>query len=502
MIDISTATHPPSASAPAGVHLVFGATGYIGSHLVAYLRTANTPVRAAARSTEALDARNWVGVETVSADALRPETLPAALAGIDVAYYLVHSMGAGRNFGTLDLRAARHFAAAAADAGVRRIVYLGGLVPPNAHSEHIVSRSRTGDVLREGTVPVTEIRAGIIVGPGSAAFEVMRDLVFHLPVMVTPRWVRTESPPIALGNLLCYLAGVARRPDAAGRVFDAAGPEYLTYAAMMRIMADVAGIRQPRIVPVPLLTPRLSSYWLHLITSVPTPIARALIEGMRQDFRADAAPLQQLIPQTLLDFRASVMAAFAAERERTVASRWTEGAFAFRDYRPDYGYYAKRAGGSAIAKASPEAVWRVVSSIGGDNRYYFANSLWRIRELIDCLVGGQGMCHGRRDPVELRVGDTIDSWRVIAMEPQRRLTLFFGMRAPGAGVLEFALKPVANGCELTATAHWHPAGAPGLVYWYALVPAHAFMFSGMTRAIARLAEARAAQTLDTRQEAA
>ncbi len=477
------------SSATPPLTLVFGASGYIGTHLVPRLCASGARVRAVARSPEVLAARGWDSVDCVAADATRPETLPAALDGVDIAYYLVHSMAAGKDFGRIDREAAANFAQAAAAAQVKRIVYLGGLVPDSANTEHIVSRRQTGDVLRTGSVPVTEIRAGIIVGPGSAAFEVMRDLVFHLPVMVTPRWVLAHSPPIALDNLLEYLLRIPTLPDTAGKILDAAGPDSLSYADMMRILADEANHRRPWIIPVPLLTPKLSSYWLHLITSVPTPVARALIEGMRQDFTADNREIQQLVPQKLLNFRESVQAAFEAERLHTVAARWTEGAFVFRNYRSDYAYYAKHAEGSALAQASPEAVWATLSRIGGDHRYFYMNSLWKIREVIDWLVGGQGLNYGRRHPSELRVGDTVDSWRVIGMQPQRRLTLFFGMRAPGSGVLEFELTPEGDGTRIRATGFWHPAGVWGLMYWYALVPAHLFIFSGLTRAIAREAEA-------------
>ncbi|TVP87976.1 MAG: DUF2867 domain-containing protein [Thioalkalivibrio sp.] len=488
---MSTPGQPDAVTAAhsRNLRLVFGASGYIGTHLVPRLVAAGFDVRAAARSPEVLEAREWTGVERVAADALKPETLEAALRDVDTAYYLVHSMAAGRNFGQIDQEAAANFATAAAAAGVRRIVYLGGLVPPSADTEHIVSRQRTGDLLREGAVPVTEIRAGIIVGPGSAAFEVMRDLVFHLPVMITPRWVLAKSPPIALENLMEYLVRAPEVPGTEGRILDAAGPEHLTYAEMMRILAEEAGRRPPRIIPVPLLTPRLSSYWLRFVTAVPTPVARALIAGMRQDFIADNEEIRRLMPQELLDFRAAVRAAFEAERRHEIAARWTEGAFAFRDYRPDYAYYAKRASGEAIAKAPVADTWKVVTSIGGANRYFYMNTLWKIREILDWMVGGPGLSYGRRDPDELRVGDTVDSWRVIAMQPKRRLTLFFGMRAPGSGVLEFELVPEGDATRIRATAYWHPAGVWGLLYWYALVPAHLFLFAGLTRAIARRAEA-------------
>jgi hypothetical protein len=362
-------------------------------------------------------------------------------------------------------------------------------VPEGAESEHLVSRKESGDILRAGSVPVTEIRAGIIVGPGSAAYEVMRDLVYHLPLMVTPRWVQSKSSPIALANLLEYLVRIVDAPGSAGAIYDAGGPEYMSYEAMMRAFGDVIG-RRPRILPVPVLSPRLSSYWLGLVTAVPASIARALIGGLKHDIPARDAALRALVPQRLLTFRESVVAALDAERRQQVAARWTEGAFPFRAFRHDYAYYAKRASGSARTTASPAALWQVVTAIGGDNRYYTMNFLWWLRELLDWLVGGPGFTHGRRHPTELRVGDAIDYWTVIGMETDRRLTLNFGMRAPGAGILEFEIEPNADATStITVTAYWHPQGVWGLLYWYALVPAHLFIFDRMTRAIALRAEA-------------
>lgn len=473
--------------------LVFGASGYVGSNLVPHLLEAGYRVRAAARSVAVLEARGWQGLELVQADALQPDTLHTALEGVDLAYYLVHSMAAGADFGALDLDAAEHFAAAAAAAGVRRIIYLGGLVPGENAGEHIDSRRATGEVLRAGPVPVTELRAGIIIGPGSAAFEVMRDLTLNLPVMVTPRWVRATSPPIALHNLLVYLERVADLPEAAGKVYDAAGPETCTYEDMMRAMARAAGKRPPRIIPVPVLSPTLSSYWLGLVTAVPANIARALIGGLKHDFTADDAALRRLVPQTLLGVEDAIAAALRQEREGATAARWTEGNFVIRGERHDVAFYAKHASGNALTTASPEAVWQALCRIGGDTRYFAFNWLWTLREIMDWLVGGPGLTRGRRHPTELRLGDAVDYWTVVALQPARRLTLHFGMRAPGSGVLEFEIEPLDSGqTRVTATAYWHPRGVWGLAYWYALVPAHLVVFRGMTRGIARLAEARPA----------
>jgi uncharacterized protein YbjT (DUF2867 family) len=469
--------------------LVLGASGYIGSNLVPQLAASGVRVRAASRNPEVLAARCWTGVDLVAADALKPETLPAALAGIETAYYLVHSMASGLGFGRLDVEAAANFAAAAARAGVTRIVYLGGLIPDGATSEHLRSRLETGETLRAGAVPVTEIRAGIIVGPGSAAYEIIRDLVNALPVMLAPVWIRSKSAPIALDNLLAYLIAVPGIAATAGQVLDAAGPDYISYATMMRSFGALVG-KRPRIVPVPLLTPRLCSYGLGLVTAVPTGIARALIGGLGHDIPAEDTHLRGLVPQTLLSYRQAVIAALDAEKRHAVAARWTEGALMFRDYRQDHAFYAKRAGASIVTTASPRALWQVITSLGGDNGYFYADILWRVRAAMDWMVGGPGLSKGRRDPAALRLGDKVDYWTVVALEPERHLTLQFGMRAPGSGVLEFDIVPVAHGgSRLGITAYWHPHGVWGLSYWYAMVPAHLFIFRGMADAIARQAQA-------------
>lgn len=445
-------------------------------------------VRAVARSREVLAARGWPDVELAAADVLQPETLDAALKNIDIAYYLVHCMREGDAFEEIERAGAENFSQAAARAGVKRIVYLGGLIPRGADSKHLLSRRLTGEIFRAGPVPVTEIRAGIIVGPGCASFEIIRDLVNHLPVMITPTWVESKSPPIALDNLLEYLIGVAQHEAAAGKIYDVAGPEMLSYKDLLLQYGEHVG-KHPWIIPVPVLSPRLSSYWLRLITAVPTSTARALVEGLKLHIESDDSAIRQLIPQRLLTYREAVAAVFETERRNAVAARWTEGALMYRNYNPDYAYYAKRDGASYIAKASPEAVWKQVTSIGGDNRYFFADVLWTIRENIDWALGGPGRNRGRRHPTELRVGDTIDSWRVIGVEPPRRLSLAFGMIAPGAAVLEFEVTPVdEHYTRITLTAYWHPAGVWGILYWFAFSPSHFIVFNGMVRAIAERAE--------------
>jgi uncharacterized protein YbjT (DUF2867 family) len=472
----------PGSDDAGSLALVFGASGYIGTNLTPHLVAAGWRVRAAARHREVLAARGWQGVELVAADALDPTSLGAALESVTVAFYLVHSMAAGKHFADLEAQAARNFTRAAEEAGVSHIVYLGGVVPSGPTSQHLESRAATGEILRAGSVPVTEIRAGMIVGPGSAAYEVIRDLVNHLPLMVAPRWVKSRSTPIALDNLLDYLVGVAKQDDAKGKIYDVGGPDELSYEELMRRYGAVAG-KSFRLLTVPVLTPQLSSYWLKLVTSVPTSIARALIDGLKHDVIADDQEIRELIPLQLLNFDDSVRAALEAERNNAVVAHWIEGSIACRDFNPDYAFYAKRAGNEAVSKASAAALWKQVLAFGGDEGYYYADLLWNIRRMMDWTVGGPSFRRKRRDSVGLRVGDVVDSWRVIALEPEHRLTLLMEMKAPGAGVLEFVIRDEGDHRTISATAYWHPAGPAGLAYWFSLLPAHIFLFKGLTAAI-------------------
>ena len=463
--------------------LVLGASGYVGSHLIPRLVERGHEVRAAGRRPEALAARGWEGVEAVRADALDPESLARALEGIELVYYLIHSMASGKDFPELDRRAATHVRDAATRAGVGRIIYLGGLQPREAASPHLESRRETGEVLRAGSVPVTEIRAGIVVGAGSAAFEVIRDLVYHLPAMVTPRWVDSRTQPIALDDLIEYLLRLPETEQPGSRIHDVGGPEALRYRDLLTGFARVIGKRL-LIVPVPVLTPRLSSYWLNLVTAVPTSVARPLIDGLKHDLVIDpAADLARSIPLPLRTYEEAVRAALDAEHDAEVPARWTEGSFAMRDYRSDISFYSRGERVERVCGADPETVWEVVSSIGGTNGWYYANPLWNLRGILDRMVGGAGRRRGRRHPTELRVGDTLDFWRVVAVEPGRRLTLLAEMRLPGTAVLEFEVLPEAGGSRIVTSAHFHPAGAAGLLYWYALWPIHKRIFAGLADAV-------------------
>jgi len=476
---------PNGANSP--LLLVFGASGYIGSNLVLHLRAQGSQVRAAARNLRVIEGRGWTEVECVTADALDPNSLTQALEGVDTAYYLVHSMAAGRNFGALDVEAAANFRDAAAAAGIRRIIYLGGLVPDQPDSEHLQSRFETGECLRQGPVEVTELRAGMIIGPGSAAFEVMRDLVNNLPMMITPRWVRSKSPPIALENLLQYLYALAFIPEAANQIYDAAGPEQLTYAEIMRRLSVMLG-KSPLIIPVPVLTPKLSSYWLRLVTTVPVNIARALIDGLKHDVVANSGPLQALVPLPLMTLEQSIQSTLAAERNQAVPAHWVEGSLRCRNFEPRYAFYAKQASGSCTSAASPEALWTEICKVGSNGDFFALNSLWWLRRLGDWLIGGPSFRRQRRHPGELRYGDVVDAWRVIGYAPQQKLTLLLEMKLPGAGVLEFEIAQEGGRQQVTASAYFHPAGVWGLLYWYPLVPFHLWIFRAMTREIVRRAE--------------
>lgn len=473
--------------------LVFGASGYIGTNLVEFLLAEGRKVRASSRNVEVLRGRGWQGAELCCADALDAEQLDAVLEGVDTAYYLVHSMAAGSAFPEIDALAARNFSAAAERQGVRRIVYLGGLTPDNPRSIHLKSRQQTGDILRAGAVPVTELRAGMIIGPGSAAWEIIRDLVNHLPVMITPRWVSSRSTPIALSNLLRYLADVPKLAETAGQTYDVGCTEVLTYKEIMLRYARLIG-KRPVIIPVPVLTPRLSSYWLRLVTSVPTNVARALIGGLTQDVIARDQRLVALIPQELLSFDAAAAEALRADRQHALPAHWVESAVACREFSPAYGYYAKQAQGSAVTTAPSADIWSALCQFGNGGDFFYARGLWWLRRSLDWLAGGPSFRRQRRHPAVLRVGDVADAWRVIECVPEEKLTFLMEMKAPGAGVLEFGIEDLGTEREIAVHAYWHPAGVWGLLYWYATLPLHALLFRGMARRIkARALNAAAAR---------
>ncbi len=475
---------------------VIGASGYIGSHLVPMLVDAGHEVVACARHLDVLEGRGWSGVELRTVDLLKADTIPAPLEGCEAAYYLVHSMGTAGDFVKRDRTAARNFARAAEKAGLQRIIYLGGMVPKGRISRHLRSRAETGEELRRGSVPVTELRAGIIVGPGSAGFEIIRDLVNNLPIMVVPRWVQSATPPIALQDVLRYLVGCLDAEETTGETFDVAGSDILRYADLMREFGEISG-KHPRMIEVPVLTPRLSSYWLGLVTSVPASVARPLVDGLREDLLPRDNRIQSIIPIDLHSYREAVLAALEAERTEPLPARWTEGALRFRGYRQDVAYYSKGETTVTAAAVPAPVLWETVASVGGRRGWFYANWLWRLRGAMDRVVGGPGMRRGRRHPIDVRVGDAIDFWRVVAMVPGQRLTLMAEMKLPGEATLEFEVKDGGDGTSsLVTTSRFNPRGVFGLLYWYAVTPFHGLIFKHMPEAIVREAEAKLEQVSD------
>lgn len=476
-------TESPPLNTPHPKTLVLGASGYIGSNLVEKLSSSGVPVRAAARRLETLTSRNWPNTECCFADAESAESLHRIMTGIHTVYYLIHSMNAGKGFSAREQRCAENFAAAANAAGVKHVIYMGALTGGDDPSEHMQARTNTGETLRKHSLVVTEIRAGIVVGPGSAAYEVIRDLVNALPIMITPKWVRTQSPPIALSNLLTYLVELPRHPELFGEVLEVGGPEQLSYQQLMTQYAEMVDRNIP-VIPVPLMTPRLSSYWLRLVTAVPTNLARALIDGLSHDLTADDEKIRAAIPQDLLSYREAVAQAQQDDQRVEVYSRWIEGAIQFRDFQSDYSFYSKRCIVEREGAITRAELWQRVSQIGGDNGYPALNWLWTLRGWIDWAVGGPGRNLGRARH-KIRLGDTIDSWQVVAIEEGHSLSLMMRMKAPGSGVLEFTCTHQGNGSRLKIAAYWHPSGLAGFLYWYALLPIHKPLFRRMARNLLR-----------------
>src|SRR5687768_5500374 len=468
--------------------LVTGATGYIGGRLARLLLSEGHQVRAMARDSRRLTTLEKAGAECVAGDVLDASSLTMPVGGIDVAYYFVHSMGAGRNFEERDRQAARNFAEACRTAGVERIVYLGGLGREGPSlSKHLASRHETGQILRQGGVPVTELRAAIIVGAGSASFEIVRDLAKRLRVMVCPRWVNSRCEPIAVHHVIAYLAGVLQEPRSIGQVLEIGGGEVLTYEEMLRQCAEVLG-KKIFVIRVPVLTPRLSSYWLNLITSVPMSVARPLVEGLRNDVVTNDQRIHDWIPLDRVTFRESAALALAEESTGPLSSRWTSAVIKTVDpYDKDKSVLRDERVRST--HASPEAVFKVVQRIGGATGWYYGDGLWRLRGMMDRMFGGVGLRRGRRDPDEIQLGDAVDFWRVEEFVPGRLLRLRAEMKVPGAAVLEFEVEPrEGGGANLSQRAVFVPNTSWGRVYWDVMRPLHGFVFRGMADGIIRTAE--------------
>ncbi|MFH3078770.1 DUF2867 domain-containing protein [Klebsiella sp. KE9038] len=467
--------------------LVLGASGYIGQHLVKRLSEQGFTVLAAARHIDRLKKQHLPGVECYSLDLNQPEALPDLLAQADTVYYLVHGMGEGGDFIRHERQVALNVRDALRETPVNEVIFLSSLqVAEQEQSDHLRARQITGDLLRESGVPVAEVRAGIIVGAGSAAFEVMRDMVYNLPVLTPPRWVRSRTTPIALENLLYYLLRLLDHPSREHRVFEAAGPETLSYQQQFIRFMAVSGKRRP-LIPVPFPTRWISVWFLNVITSVPPTTAKALIQGLKHDLIADDRALRALIPQPLIAFDEAVRRTLKEEEQLVNSSDWGYDAQAFARWRPEYGYYPKQAGCTVNTSASSGALWEVINQIGGKEGYFFGNALWKTRGAMDLLVGHR-LAKGRPERAYLQTGDAVDSWKVIIVEPEKQLTLLFGMKAPGLGRLSFTLRDKGDHRELDVRAWWHPHGMPGLFYWLLMIPAHLFIFRGMARRIAHLAE--------------
>ncbi|MEY3363388.1 MAG: hypothetical protein RLZZ538_932 [Actinomycetota bacterium] len=481
--------------------LVTGATGYVGGRLAPLLLEEGFNVRVLVRSAAKVANTQWFGqVDVVEGDAMSRASLDDALAGVDVAFYLLHSISTGAKFDDLESAMARTFAEAAAGAGVKRIVYLGGIANDENLSKHLESRRSVGKVLASTGVSVIELRAGIIIGSGSASFEMLRYLTEHLPAMVTPRWVDNPTQPIAIVNMLHFLVAAARAPEHVLGVFDVGGAETLTYRNMMARYAKIAGLRRRIIVRVPLLTPRVSSMWVGLVTPVPASIARPLIDSLINKVVVDPAKsvLNVLPPPPggLLTFDQAVKRAI----ERTNApTRWTDASRPWVAWDVAVTDPAWTGGTLFVderehtTSASKEAVWSVLSSLGGTTGWYGFEWLWRLRGRIDSVFGGVGMRRGRRDQHVLRVGDPLDFWRIVDVKDGETLLLRAEMRVPGQAWLEFRLSDAAHdsanggdaqhgaGTHVVQRAIFRPRGLAGRLYWWVLIPFHAIIFPGMLR---------------------
>jgi uncharacterized protein YbjT (DUF2867 family)/tryptophan-rich sensory protein len=470
--------------------LVTGGTGYVGGRLIPLLESRGLSVRCLARRPEFLQSRVSSQTEVVAGDVLQPETLQAALHGVETAYYLVHSMGTGKDFEDEDRIAARNFAEAAKQNGVRRIIYLGGLgEEQQALSKHLRSRHEVGQILRESGAQVIEFRASIVIGSGSLSFELIRALVEKLPVMLCPKWVSTPSQPIAIEDLLSYLLAAIDLPHGPSDIFEIGGPDQVSYSEIMQEYARQRGLKR-WLISVPFLSPRLSSLWLGLVTPVYARVGRKLVDSLRNPTVVTNSHAREVFAIQPRGVRDAIARALVNEDQELTATRWSDAlSSSGRPQRWGGVRFGTRLVDSrCVEVAAPiEAAFAPIQRIGGRTGWYYGNWLWRLRGWLDLLVGGVGMRRERRDAVDLRVGDPVDCWRVESLEPNRRLRLVAEMKLPGRAWLEFEVEPTSKGSLIRQTAIFDPVGLTGLAYWYTIYPLHKFVFSGMLNGIAMTA---------------
>lgn len=480
--------------------LVTGATGYVAGRLVPMLLESGYRVRAMGRSIEKMADRPWArhpNVELAAGDIMDIGSLKKAITGCGTIYYLVHSMISQKGkYRDADKKGAVNMASAAADQGADQIIYLGGLgdITHKNISSHLISRNEVGQILKKGPVPVTVLRAAMILGSGSASFEILRYLTERLPVMVTPKWVRMPTQPIAITNVLGYLKGCLEHPETRGKTFDIGGPDVVTYQDLFRIFARVAGLPKPIMIPVPILTPRLSSLWIHLVTPVPAAIAQPLTQGLSLPTVCTESSIKDIIPQEMISCKEAIKRALDRIRQEQVDTCWTDaGDMAFPEWThcgdSDYsGGTLLQCGYRARVNGSARDLWPAVGRLGGKTGYYAADLLWQVRGLFDVFIGGVGLSRGRRSKERLQVGDALDFWRVLEIVPPLKLLLLAEMKTPGQALLEIRIDPLEQTrCDITLLSRFLPKGLPGIVYWYMLYPFHQYVFTHMLKGMAKAA---------------
>ncbi|GAA3891870.1 SDR family oxidoreductase [Leifsonia kafniensis] len=484
--------------------LVTGATGYIGGRLVPLLLEAGYDVRVLVRSPEKLRDVPWASrVEVMRGDLLDPDSLAVALDGVTALYYLVHSMGqstsSGEEFERREAQGASNLAVAARAAGATRIVYLGGLHPEDAPlSRHLRSRAQVGEILLRSGVDTAVLQAGVVIGSGSASFEMIRSLTDVLPYMPAPRWVRNRIQPIAVRDVLYYLVEAVKLPRGVNRAFDIGGPDVLRYGQMMNGYALEAGLRQRPIASLPVLTPWLASQWVNLVTPIPRRLAVPIIESLQNDCVVKEHDIDTLIPPPpggLSSYRRAVRLALARMQAGEVQTSWVDSSVVDSPSDPlpsdpDWaGYLVYTDLKRRATSATPEQLWAIIEGIGGANGWYSFPLAWAIRGWLDKLVGGVGLRRGRRDPVRLNTGDALDFWRVEGLERGRLLRLRAEMRLPGKAWLEMTSTPADGGAIYTQRAIFFPSGLGGRLYWWGISPFHGVIFNGMANRIVAAAEA-------------